>query len=56
MIVEIEGGGREKERKKRKKKEASSLKNHRISAYRFLPIGEGWTVVRSRRTGKKRRR
>lgn len=36
-----------------KKKNASGLKSHRISAYRFLPIAKGWTVVRSRRMGKK---
>lgn len=48
------GKKREKKEKKKETKEASGLKSHRISAYRFLPIGEGWTVVRSRRTGKKR--
>lgn len=55
--------GREKEKKKKRNEKGKKgglvirgLKSHRISAYRFLPIGEGRAVGKIEANGKKRRR
>lgn len=50
--------GKEKEKKKEEKGGLviRGLKSHRISAYRFLPIGEGRAVGKIEANGKKRRR
>lgn len=53
--------GKEKEKKKKKRNEKGKegglvirgLKSHRISAYRFLPIGEGRAVGKIEANGKK---
>lgn len=56
--------GKEKEKRRRERNEKGKkgglvirgLKSHRISAYRFLPIGEGRAVGKIEANGKKRRR
>lgn len=48
---------KKKEKEEREKKEGRlvirGLKSHRISAYRFLPIGEGRAVGKIEANGKK---